>query len=315
MYYNHQLRSNLQEWRNQLYKSEYHDFLNNFKFFFNRIYGERILKSIIENIQSEYPLNNDELSEWMKQLSQNKVNYVNEKQRFSYYVYYCNYFLKENKNPIDYTYLGFKDRSEALLNRVITPLVNYLHSTLDDINTLLYILEKYKLRTEWFTKDILKDKYKNALNRQYEQVLEDDIRQYLFDQGIDYPFSTPKSASGRADVVSLVNTEDPLVMEIKIYDSERKYGKERIISGFTQIVKYANDYHKNIGYLVVFNLDEIEIEVESIESDNKFPNRVIFNGKTYYIIIINLNYDTSASKQGKLNRLTIPYNDLTSLKE
>lgn len=315
MYYNHQLRSNLQEWRNQLYKSEYHDFLNNFKFFFNRIYGERILKSIIENIQSEYPLNNDELSEWMKQLSQNKVNYVNEKQRFSYYVYYCNYFLKENKNPIDYTYLGVKDRSEALLNRVITPLVNYLHSTLDDINTLLYILEKYKLRTEWFTKDILKDKYKNALNRQYEQVLEDDIRQYLFDQGIDYPFSTPKSASGRADVVSLVNTEDPLVMEIKIFDSERKYGKERIISGFTQIVKYANDYHKNIGYLVVFNLDEIEIEVESIESDNKFPNRVIFNGKTYYIIIINLNYDTSASKQGKLNRLTIPYNDLTSLKE
>lgn len=313
MYYNHQLRSNLQEWKNQLCKSEYDDFQNNFKFFFNKIYEEGILKSIIENAQDEYTLNDEELDEWMKQLSQDKVIYINEKQRFSFYMYYCNYFIKENKNPIDYTYLGFKDRSKALLNRVITPLVTYLHSTLDDINTLLYILEKYKLRTEWFTKESLRNKYVNALNRQYEQVLEDDIRLYLFDQGIDYPFSTPKSASGRADIVSLVNTEDPLVMEIKIYDSERKYGKERIISGFTQIVKYANDYHKNVGYLVVFNLDEIEIEIENIEPDNKFPNRIIFNGKTYYIIVVNLNYDTSASNLKKLNKVTIPYNELTSL--
>ena len=205
-----------------------------------------------------------------------------------------------------------RDGVKAFLDGIVTPIVNYLHESLDNISYILYILERYKLRTEWFTKDSLRKKYKEVENKQYEQVLEDDVRLYLFDQGIDYPFSTPKSASGRADVVSLIDTEDPLVMEIKIYDSERKYGKERIISGFTQIVKYANDYLKNVGYLVVFNLDEIEIEIESIEPDNKFPNRVIFNGKTYYIIIVNLNYDTTASNLKKLNPVTISYKELTS---
>lgn len=318
MYYNHQLRSNLQEWKNQLYKSEVRDFKDNFGFFFQKIHNESILESLLNNILDVSPLSQDDLDFWRNQYNYNQVKYENECHRLSYYIHLCNYVLTQKEaNPIDFIRIGgakTADTQQLFLNRIITPIVNYLHESLDNISYILCILERYKLRTEWFTKDILRDKYRNILNRQYEQVLEDDIRLYLFDQGIDYPFSTPKSASGRADIVSLVNTEDPLVMEIKIYDSERKYGKERIISGFTQIVKYANDYHKNVGYLVVFNLDEIEIEIENIEPDNKFPNRVIFNGKTYYIIVVNLNYDTSASNLKKLNKVTIPYNELTSLK-
>ena len=222
------------------------------------------------------------------------------------------YFFENEKNPAYYAVFSHnpKENLQAFLDRVIAPIVNYLHESLDDVNTLLYLLEKYKLRVEWFIKDTLKEKYRNAPNKQYEQIFEDDIRLYLFDQGIDFPFSTPKSASGRADVVSLVNTEDPLVMEIKVIDSEKKYGKERIISGFTQIVKYANDYHKNVGYLVVFNLDNVEIEIENKEPDSKFPNRVMFNGKVYYIIVVNLNYDISASKQKDLKKITITLEDL-----
>lgn len=317
MYYNHIIRTNIQQWRNQLYKSNYDDFADDLMFFYNKIIEEINLNVVLIDITNEYPISDEVLDEWMEQLHYNQVKYKNEKHRLSYFIHMFFYFAKRNDSPANYLIFHNKNMNDSIrefLDRIITPILNYLHDSLDEISTLVYILEKYKLRTEWFTKDILRDKYKNALNRQYEQVLEDDIRLYLFDQGIDYPFSTPKSASGRADIVSLVNTEDPLVMEIKIYDSERKYGKERIISGFTQIVKYANDYHKNVGYLVVFNLDEIEIEIENIELDNKFPNRVIFNGKTYYIIVVNLNYDTSASNLKKLNKVTIPYNELTSLK-
>lgn len=310
MYYNHQLRANLQEWKNQLYKSDSRDFSHDFKFFFNRIDKEKVLSVIIENIIREYPIEEDILKQWCEDYYWKQEEYKNQEHRLSYYIHFCNYALTHEGSLFDYIQIVSDNRQRVFLDRIVTPIINYLHDSLDEINTLLYILEKYKLRTEWFTKDLLKDKYKNALNRQYEQVLEDDIRLYLFDQGIDYPFSTPKSASGRADVVSLVDTEDPLVMEIKIYDSERKYGKERIISGFTQIVKYANDYHKNIGYLVIFNFDEVEIEIGNIEPDNKFPNRVIFNGKTYYIIIINLNYDISASKQKKLDKITITKKEL-----
>lgn len=317
MYYNHKLRTDLQEWKNYLYKINYKDYKDEFRFFFQKLDREKQILSILKNVVDSYPLTEDDVSTYMKSLSSRvEILYQNKEHKLSYSIHLCNWLIDNNKTPYDYNFFGksINENWELFVDRVITPIVNYLHESLDEVNTLLYILEKYKLRTEWFTKESLRNKYGNALNRQYEQVLEDDIRLYLFDQGIDYPFSTPKSASGRADIVSLVNTEDPLVMEIKIYDSERKYGKERIISGFTQIVKYANDYHKNVGYLVVFNLDEIEIEIENIEPDNKFPNRVIFNGKTYYIIVVNLNYDTSASNLKKLNKVTIPYNELTSLK-
>lgn len=317
MYYNHQLRTNLQEWKNNLSKCDFHDFKHEYLFFYDRLKKEPILRVILGDITSEYPITTDVFEEWLDQYYYDRTEYKSKRHRLSYLIHFCEYFFERKDAPTYYNVFSGNptEKNQLFLDRIITPIVNYLHESIDNISYILYILEKYKLRTEWFTKDSLRNSYKNASNRQYEQVLEDDIRLYLFDQGVDYPFSTPKSASGRADVVSLIDTEDPLVMEIKIYDSEKGYRKDRIISGFTQIVKYANDYHKNIGYLVVFNLDEVEIEIEDIEPDNKFPNRILFNGKTYYIIIINLNYETSASNLKKLNKIAISYNELTSLKE
>jgi hypothetical protein len=308
MYYNHLLRDNIQEWRNQLEKSHIDDFKDNFIFFVQKINQEPCLLCIIEDIITEYPLKESELENWLDQFYYDQTKYKNNRHKLSYCIYTYKYFFSKQEEFL-YISLGGRTRDERIQiikDRIITPVVNYLHESLDNVNNLLYILERYKLRTEWFTKDILKEKYNNVSNKQYEQIFEDDIRLYLFDQGIDYPFSTPKSASGRADVVSLVNTEDPLVMEIKIFDSKKGYRKDRIISGFTQAVKYTNDYHKNIGYLVVFNIDNVEIEIENKEIDNKWPNRIFFNGKTYYIIIINLNYDVSASNQKELKKITIP---------
>jgi len=317
MYYNHLLRTNLQEWRNRLYKSsDCSDFKDEFIFFFQKISQEPCLLSIIENLISEYPLTIQELERWFKQYPHDRTDYQNKKHKLSYFIRTCQYFYSTNNVPTDdYDLFHGQKRSDvnqSFLDRMITPIVDYLHDCLDEVNTLLYLLEKYKLRTEWFLKNTLKEKYHNVSNKQYEQVFEDDIRLYLFEQGIDYPFSTPKSTSGRADVVSLIDTEDPLVMEIKVFDTEKGYKKERIINGFAQIVKYANDYHKQVGYLVVFNLDNVEIEIENKEADKKFPNRVMFNGKTYYIIIVNLNYDVSASNQKILNKVTVTADELFS---
>ncbi|MDH6304355.1 hypothetical protein M2459_001087 [Parabacteroides sp. PF5-5] len=315
MYYNHQLRSNLQEWRNQLYKSNINDFADDLCFFYIKVGKESLLESLLNNIIEEHPLNDDELDKWMEQLHYNQVQYQDERHRLSYFIHMFFYFSKSRQSPADYMIFYNSKREDSVrefLDRIITPIVNYLHDSLDKVNSLLYILEKYKLRTEWFTKNDLKEKYSNPTNKQYEKVFEDNIRLYLFDQGIDYPFSTPQSSSGRADVVSLIDTEDPLVMEIKVFDSSKDYRQNRIISGFAQIVKYSNDYHKDVGYLVVFNLDNVEIEIENNTQDKKWPNRFIFNGKTYYIIIINLNDDVSASKQKKINKISLSYKELTS---
>jgi len=317
MYYNHLLRTNLKEWRNRLYKSDSSDFKDEFIFFFQKINQESCLVSIIEDVISEYPLTDKELDVWFQQYYYDRTTYQNNKHKLSYIIHCCQYYYSIKKVPAyPHIFKGQKENeiNHSFLDRMITPIVDYLHDCLDEVNTLLYLLEKYKLRTEWFLKDTLIEKYNNTSNTQYEQIFEDDIRLYLFNQGIDYPFSTPKSSSGRADIVSLINTEDPLVMEIKIFDTKKGYSKNRIISGFTQIVKYANDYHKNVGYLLVFNLDNVEIEIENKEPDTMFPNRVIFNGKTYYIIVINLNYEVSASNQKTLNKIIISASELTGEK-
>jgi hypothetical protein len=154
------------------------------------------------------------------------------------------------------------------------------------------------------------DKYLTA-EKSYEQIFEDDLRLFLFDQGIDYPFSTPKSTSGRADIIGAIDTNDPLVIEIKIFDREKGYHKNRVSEGFSQIIKYTNDYHKDIGYLVVFNIDKAEIDIDLAEKSHIFPPMINFNNKTYFIVVININTGVSASKIGKTEVITITEAELT----
>ena len=171
------------------------------------------------------------------------------------------------------------------------------------------LLEKYKRRTEWFTKGLLNTEYLNA-TKNYEQIFEDDLRLFLFDQGIDYPFSTPLSSSGRADIVGEIDTNDPLVVEIKIFDREKGYGKGRIKDGFSQIVKYANDYNKDVGYLVIFNLDKAVIDLKFTESGKFFPPSITHNHKTFYFIMINVAFQESASKIGTIESIVITEDEL-----
>ena len=152
-------------------------------------------------------------------------------------------------------------------------------------------------------------KYKEA-KKPYEQIFEDDLRLYLFDQGIHNPFSQPRSSFGRPDIVGLIDTKNPLILEIKIYDSSKSYKKDRIIDGFNAIVKYTKNHNKNVGYLVVFNLDNIEIEISSEDAEKIFPPKIIFNDKIFYIIVIDLNFEIPASAGGKTKVVTITKEEL-----
>lgn len=310
MFYNHQLRASLQEWRNRFLKSDFEDANSSFIFLMEELHNEASIQNILLDLVTEIPYTDDKLEAVSEELYY-KDPFTSKRDKISFIYHHCNWLINKNN---DFRYLSIfggspKDTCDSFKDRFIIPLIDYIHDQLDTVSQVLYILEKYKLRTEWFTRKALLAEYKSA-EKNYEELLEEDLRLFLFDQGIDYPFSTPKSASGRADVVSLINTEDPLVLEIKIYDSAKGYRKDRVKSGFAQIVKYAQDYHKDTGYLVIFNMDNIEIEIEGKERDNKWPNRYLFNGKTYYIIFVNLNNDTSASKQGQLNKLTIEFEEL-----
>jgi len=310
MFYNHNLRTNIQEWKGRFIRSDFKLSPNTFQFLFDKLHNEASIRCIFNDLIYKYPHTEEDILNMLKK-GIDRYKFENDIEHAAFNYQFCNWIIENGK---DFRYLihvgsDYNDTLEYYKDNIVSPLIDYIHDQIDKVSYILYILEKYKLRTEWFTKNDLMTKYKNAV-KSFEELLEEDLRLFLFDQGIDYPFSTPKSASGRADVVSLIDTSDPLVLEIKIFDSAKGYRKERIQGGFAQIVKYTHDYHKDTGYLVVFNMDNLEIEIEGNEADNKWPNRYIFNGKTYYIIFINMNNDISASKQGVLKKETIQFEEL-----
>ena len=59
MYYNHNLRTDLQEWKNRLVRADYNQFGNQLKYFFDNIDNNKILKSIIDESIAKYPFTDE----------------------------------------------------------------------------------------------------------------------------------------------------------------------------------------------------------------------------------------------------------------
>jgi hypothetical protein len=301
-YSNHDLRTNLQEWKNRLYRSTYGQFGNQIKYLLTNFKSNKQIAGILLETKSKYPFDIEALKKVADEENDiSDIKLENEIQQTAFCHQFLDYFTSNVSYDLHHYLLfqrnDFGETRDKIIEDLISPIIYFLHDKLDKANSIIYLLEKYKRRTEWFTKNDLLREYTSAL-KNYEQIFEDDLRLFLFDQGIDYPFSTPLSASGRADIIGEIETDDPLVVEIKIFDRNKNYGKDRIKDGFTQVLKYANDYNKDVGYLVIYNLDKAELNLAFNESNNMFPTSINFNNKTFYLIIINLNTGISASKQG-----------------
>lgn len=314
-YSNHNLRTNLQEWKNRLYKAPYGQFGHQLKYFLNNLSSDKQLVGILEEISISHKYEIESLDKIFEQGSRGAdMSFESPEHQAAFCIQFLEYFTKKYSNNIlNYSIAsgsGFEEKKGCIIEVYISPIIYVLHDRLDKSNSTIYLLEKYKRRTEWFTKNDLFEQYSFA-NKNYEQIFEDDLRLFLFDQGIDYPFSTPTSASGRADIIGEIDTENPLVIEIKIFDRKKGYGKERIKDGFSQIVKYANDYNKDVGYLVVYNMDEVELNFNFSERSNIFPPSIQFNNKIFYFIIVNSAQLKTASKTGTLKEIEITESELT----
>jgi hypothetical protein len=315
MHRNHNLIVKLNEWRDRIIRSGFLQFDNSCDYFFNKIKKNPELYPFLSTshylpslaslraIDLQY-----ELPEW---------KFKDEEQEAVMKFAFLQFLLEQSEGSMK-TWLfnisggnNYKDAIGNFVESYINPVVIFLSDQLEESSNMLYLLEKYKSRSEWFFRESLTKTYQNN-SRQGESKLEEDLRLFLFDQGIDYPFSTPSSASGRADVVSMLHTDDPLVLEIKVYDETKGYKLNRIIDGFSQIVKYANDYNKYIGYLVVFNMDAINFEIKQSETVKSITTKIIFEGKSFYLIFINLNQQLTASKAGIIKTQSISVNDLTT---
>lgn len=319
-YMNHNLRTDLQEWKNRLYRSNSEQFSNQIKYFFDNLNSNKQLLGLLQEVIISYSQKDRNFDEIIKRSNKKLgIQFEDLADQASFCYQFLKYFILKHDSYELMKYNFFRrgdyhDSMQRTIDNYISPIVQYLHDKLDKSNAIIFLLEKYKKRTEWFTHKSLLAQYQNT-NKNYEQIFEDDLRLFLFDQGIDYPFSTPSSPSGRADVIGNLDTDDPLVVEIKVFDQKKNYGKNRIKDGFHQVVKYTNDFNKDVGYLVVYNMDAVEIHLNFSEKSNTFPPSIHFNNKVYYFVIINLNQNVSASKAGKLKELEVTEADLIAVGE
>jgi hypothetical protein len=83
------------------------------------------------------------------------------------------------------------------------------------------------------------------------------------------PFSQAKSASGESDVLTDLDTDDPLVCEVKIYGAGRT--KRSLAGGVHQAISYASDYGKLVAYLVIINLSGKPLSMPSDDVPRRRP--------------------------------------------
>lgn len=205
---------------------------------------------------------------------------------------------------------NLNDNWREFAERILQPLFDHLTDRVGAESSILYVLERYVRRVEWFDRQELYDRAL-ADPRKAEETYDTDLRRFLFSEGINMPFSQAKSASGLSDVVSELDTDDPLVCEIKIFDGKSR-GKRHLGSGVNQAIQYANDYGKQVAYLVVINLSGRPLTLPSEGDPKAWPSHVTIAGVRVYLITVRARPTASASKLGKPTPVTVTYDDLAN---
>jgi hypothetical protein len=294
----------LQQRRNRLYKANSETYQSQLKYFLAFIDRNPYLRSLIQELQALHPEIDLEL--WKQEhASRRSLGFPDEEAALAKLSYGLVRECAEQRTSRQYAFMVSHEHSLTaahcdLTERLVYPLVNYLHDRVDEGSNLLSVVEKYKRRTEWFHRDELLLLVREDPRRS-ERILDTNLREYLFDQGIDYPFSTPSSPSGEADIVADVGDERPLVLEIKLFDPERGYDRGYIRQGFRQIYNYASDYGQSVDYLVVFNCSPKTLVFRTKAERAGWPPRIEVDYRTFFLVVVDLMvHETSASKRGPL---------------
>lgn len=200
--------------------------------------------------------------------------------------------------------------TRALTESAIRPLFDYLGEEVGAESSVLYHLERFVKRLEWFDREPLHVEFL-ANTKQGEVVYDRYLRKFLFDQGLDMPLTQAASASGESDVLSELGSSDPLVCEVKVFDNLNR-DKRHLASGVNQAVQYAHDYGKRVSYLVLINLSERVLQLPTDGIDEVWPPFVEVGGVRVYLVAVRALRTASASKQGKPTPITFARADLVS---
>ena len=200
----------------------------------------------------------------------------------------------------------YEKQLDVFKERFVEPVYEYIDEHLDDQRAILALLRKYKQKCEWFQRKPLFKRWSDD-TQHGEKLLGMHLYEYLHDQGLEFSIE-PTSASGKADLVSMQNSSDPLIADAKIFDTSR--GKSYLVRAFQQIYQYTVDFNKPFGYLIIFKTCEEDIKLALTNSEQLTPS-VTYNNKTIFFLVIDIFcHDQPASKRAGLRAVEITESDL-----
>ncbi len=202
------------------------------------------------------------------------------------------------------------DALRDMTDSSVAPLFDYLTEQVGTDSTALYILERAKARLEWFDRDELHQRYQ-ADTTHGEDLYDRYLRRFMFDQGMNMPMSQGRSASGLADITSDIDSDQAVLVEVKLFDGA-SHGKRVLATGFTQCVQYAKDYRQHTSYLLIVNLSGRVLELPTDGAIGQWPPCVTISGIRVYLVDVRALPTATASKQGKLNPVVVTHEDLTT---
>lgn len=186
----------------------------------------------------------------------------------------------------------------------LEPFYEYLDEHLDDEKAVIGMLQRYKQRTEWFRKNqVIADIGTK------ERKLQQNLYNYMHDQGVNFHLEA-ESSSGRIDFIESQISDQPLLIEVKVFDNINRT-KTNIIKGFRQIYDYVKDYNESFGYLVIFKTGKKELKFLTEKSTSGIPFAE-YNHKTIFLLQVDLfDYEKPASQRGKIESVEIKEEDFT----
>jgi hypothetical protein len=228
---------------------------------------------------------------------------------------------------VDYS-LGQSNAPEgavpAFVKRVFRPFFDYLSDQVSLGSAVVHLIWRYKKRVEWFDRDELHRRYEEAGDRRAgristagprvgEEVYNLDLQRFLFLDAGYITQAKARSASGEADLVGGLDTDDPLICEGKLYDGKNA-GKSHLRDGFHQVIRYAHDYNKAVAHLVVFNLTDRLLQFDSDGPAGAWAPYVQHERVRVHLIVVRAKRpDTTASEAGKATVVRISREDLINV--
>jgi hypothetical protein len=260
----------LRERRDRLYRSGAPEFDHELERFVAWLEGRPYIATILNEIETA----NVEYDDWVVTSSRSKPTFPPaELERTKICLEICRRGDPHNLTRA-LTSSYFEDLDRVFVEAFVDPVVNFIEDRLEEGASILSLLLRYKRRVEWFERARLFGLSRNDPERA-ELLLDSDLRRFLLDSGVDYPFS---HRSELEELESQLGDDQPLALQTRVFAPKLGADAHQLRQGLAQAFALAVEHGRPAGYLTVFNLAPERLvfrtsaprgQVPSIRTDDK----------------------------------------------